>query len=130
MEHRIVRQELSPNGRFSLDVSWLGYLTPYFLATFRCVDGSAGFGEGGGGFGPYPAASPNELSNALDIRWDLPDNVCGIYLGTCCYGLFRFGASRRRARASFRGNNSDPFTDDEIAWFCAKTHIQFRSSKK
>jgi hypothetical protein len=114
-----IRQELSPNGRFSLDVFSPGE-TPYFLATFRCIDGSAGLGELNAWFGPYPAASPDELV----IRWDLPDHVCGFYLGSYCYGLFRFGAGRRRARGSFRVQAS--FSVEEIAWFCAKDQLRNR----
>jgi hypothetical protein len=126
MERVIIRHELSPNGRFSLDVSQPDETTPCFLATFRCVDGTAGLGELSVSFGPYPPASPDELV----IRWDLPDHVCGLYLGSHCYGLFRFGAGRRRARGDFRCQNRPPFTDEEIAWFCSRTHVQFRASRE
>jgi hypothetical protein len=125
MEPVIIRHELSPNGRFSLDISEPDEASPYYLATFRCVDGSAGLGGMDVSFGPYFAALPDELV----IRWDLPDHVCGLFLGSHCYGLFRFGASRRRVRGSFRCRNHPPFTDEEIAWFCSKTRVQFRISR-
>jgi hypothetical protein len=119
MKNNLIRRELSPNGRFSVEVSAPTESTPYFLARFQCVDGSCGVFNSENWFGPFPPALPEELT----IRWDLPDNVCGLYLGSHCYGLYRAGAQRRRHRGSFR---TRPFTDEEIAWFCAKTHVQFR----
>jgi hypothetical protein len=124
MKSVVIRQEISPNGRFSLDVFPPDEITFCFIATLRCIDGSAGLGQMGAGFGPYPAVSPDELA----IRWDLPNHVCGIYLGSCCYGLFRFGNGRRRTRGRFRAGIELPFTEEEITWFCAKTHQQFRAS--
>jgi hypothetical protein len=118
----VIYQGVSPNGKFSLEVTRPGETDPYFLATFRCIDGSAGIAEMGTSFGPYPTAARDELA----IRWDLPDNVCGLYLGSDCYGLFRFGRSRRRTRGSFRCQLQPPFAEAEIDWFCAKTHTQFR----
>ena len=120
MESVIIRQERSPNGRFSLDVSRADETTVYLLATFRCMDGSAGIGELNAWFGPYRAVLPEELV----VRWDLPDQVCGLYLGSSCYGLFRFGPGRRQVRGSFR--SQVPFTAEEITWFCSRTHVQFR----
>ena len=125
MKNNLIFRELSPNGRFRIEVSAPTESTPYFLASFRCVDGSCGMLSSGYWFGPFPPA----LSEEFTIRWDLPDNVCGFYLGTHCYGLYRMGAQRRRHRGSFRCANDTPFTDEEIAWFCAKTHVQFRRPK-
>ena|SRR5579871_6895793 len=118
----VIHRELSPNGRFSVEVSMPNEDTPYFGVIFCCVDGSCGTLQTGGWFGPFPPAS----ADSFFIRWDLPDNVCGLYLGSDCYGLFRVGAGRRRNRGWYRVVNEQPFSQEEIAWFCSKTHVQFR----
>jgi hypothetical protein len=109
----------SPNGRFSLEISGPIDDTSYFMATFRCVDGSAGVGELGAAFGFAEPSGQEPI-----VRWDLPDNVCGLYLDGKCWGLFRFGAGRRRHRGSFRASGQDAFNTEEIADFCAVKRAQ------
>ena len=58
----------------------------------------------------------------LAIRWDLPDNVCGLYVAGECFLLFRYGAGRRRRRDSYRVGQGEGFNQREVEWFCAKAH--------
>jgi len=64
------------------------------------------------------------------VRWGLPDDVCAIYVGDECWALFRYGARRRRKREYSRTDYwQEPFSDDEIAWVCAKKHVQERGRR-
>ena len=117
MTNDLLFQASSPNGRFRLEVTGPDERVPTFRATFQCVDGSASLIElRGVSFGPFPPAPPETLA----VRWNLPDNVCGLFLASGCYGLFRCGAGRRGRRGRFRRGDQEPFTDEEIAAFCAR----------
>ncbi|MEO7714769.1 MAG: hypothetical protein ABIY70_01085 [Capsulimonas sp.] len=120
-ERCVILNDESSKGRWGF-VIYTTTNSPYIRADIRNLDQSAGGALLGISFGPYPPLKDPKVT----IRWDLPDNVCGIYIDADCYGLFRCGAGRRRARGSFRAGIQTPFTEDEIAWFCAKTHVQFR----
>ena len=124
-DRTVILQENSATGRWSFTVYTACDTRDRqcLLVDIKNLDHSAGLGElRGAGFGPYPSPSEPNIS----LRWDLPDNVCGIYSDAGCYFLFRCGAGRRRTRWNSRLGPS-PFREDEIAWFCAKTHIQFKN---
>ena len=113
--------EHSPCGRWNVVVYTDG-TSEYLRADIYNLDRSAGLGALiGASFGPYPAPADADIS----LRWDLPDKVCGFYIASDCYGLFRYGRSRRRERCNFRAGSQLPFSADEIEYFCAKSHVQF-----
>ena len=119
--------EVSPSGRWSLLI-YTTPDTPYLRADLINLDHSVGCCSAihGISFGPHTPVSVSELS----VRWDLPDNVLGLFVGTTCYGLFRCGAGRRRNRGTFRtGLAENAFTDGEIDWFCATSHVQYRHAR-
>jgi len=122
----VILSEQSPNGRWSLVM----YITPgvqYIQADIRNIDRSVGCCSELGGISIGPWLPDAVAISEVIVRWDLPDNVLGLYVGSDCYGLFRCGAGRRRARGKFRaGRPENAFTSDEIEWFCAKSHVQFR----
>ena len=60
----------------------------------------------------------------LSVRWDLPNNACGMYLGDHCYAMFRWGARHRRNRELYHTGRDRFFSDEEIARFCAKNRSQ------
>jgi hypothetical protein len=120
----IVLSETSPNRRWTLTV----YTAPgsaYYLADICNIDNTVGCCSRllGASFGQSPRWSATDVS----VRWDLPDNVLGLFVGAECFGLFRCGAGRRRSRGQFRCGLKG-FSTDEIDWFCAKTHTQFKRS--
>jgi hypothetical protein len=124
-ESELVLSECSPNGRWNVQI-YIIPDEPYLRVDIYNIDQSVGcYGAFHGiGFGPYAFVSTSELR----LRWDLPDSVLGFYVGADCYGLFRCGAGRRRNRGEFR-SGLNVFTSDEIDWFCAKSHIQYKCSR-
>jgi hypothetical protein len=108
----------SPDGRWSVEVNGPTEVAPEFYAVFE-HDGQAFIGF------PFGYAAPTAM---LKVRWDLPDSVCGLYLGEDCYALFRWGPRRRRRRESYCTGHGNHFGDDEIRWFCAKKRVQQRRS--
>ncbi len=92
----VILSLISPNGRFSLKILGPYEATSDYLAEFRCIDGSCCVGLNGGWFGPGQSASPADIV----VDWGLPDNVCGFFVASQCYGLFR---CRRR-----RGTRPEP----------------------
>ena len=116
----IVYESQSPNGEWELRVLAPTETAPEFYATFKRV------GEPGGIEFPFGfTADPTHLK----VSWDLPDNVCGLYVKDECYGLFRYGARRRRRRERFRVGEDKPFAQEEIAWMCKKKRTQQRYRK-
>ncbi len=118
----LILTEYSPNGRWKLTV----YTTPeshYFRADMANTDHSVGCCSEvrGLSFGPYPHGSSSEIS----VRWDLPNNVLGIYVREACYLLFRCGAGRRRNRYQITFGLAT-FSAEHVEWFCAKHRAQFR----
>ena len=79
-------------------------------------------------FGPYRWPGRGWTSSDLEAKVSvrsLPDNVAGLFVGDECYVMFRCGASRRRRRLC-ANMPPKPFTQEEIDWFCAKKHVQYR----
>jgi hypothetical protein len=70
------------------------------------------------GFGV--ACAPEDLV----VKWDLPDNTCGVFIMANCYLLFRYGARRNRRREYPRLSMLPPFSQAEIDWICQKHHYQ------
>jgi hypothetical protein len=112
-----VLQETSPDGVWTLEIEGPTSTASFFYAVFR----QGGKGYMGVSFG-Y-ATDPSKIS----VRWDYPDNVCGIAIGSECYLLFRWGARRRRRRERYRRGEGQAFTTEEISWFCEKDHSRRQS---
>jgi len=107
-----VARETSPDGVWTLEINGPTQAAPSFYAVFRRGDEhymGVPFGY---------AADPAMVR----VRWDYPDKVCGIAIGSECYLLFRWGARRRRRRERCRIGEGGGFTPDEISWFCDKDH--------
>lgn len=119
-DRTVVLSEVSANGRWLLSVQKVN-ITQYLLADVQYIGNiPVGCVSYGMWFGPYGIAPDADISIRL-----LPDNVAGFYVDDNCYAMFRCGAARRRNRPRSCAN-SGPFTEDEIAYFCARTHLQYR----
>ena len=102
--------ESSPDGRWSLTIDSSSGAHPALYAIFRCTDGR---------YMGVPFGYAVDSSD-LEIRWDLPDKVCGVSIKGKCYLLFRYGAGRRRNREHYRISPAPPFSDEEIAGICSR----------
>src|SRR5919201_1470658 len=107
-----VLQETSPDGLWTLEVQGPTRTAPSFYAAFR---------QGGKSYTGVPFGYATDRSK-ISVRWDYPDKVCGVSIGSECYLLFRWGAPRRRRRARYRCGEGRAFTVEEISWFCEKDH--------
>src|SRR6266496_1472821 len=116
MKRGVVIHEKSPDKRWDLKISGPTQVAPHFYADFR--SSQVGMNAFPFGYNTYP--------DKVKVRWDLPDNVCGIFIEAQCYALFRYGSRRRRRREGYRLSEAEPFTVSEIAWFCAKKHLTLK----
>lgn len=108
MSNRQVRlKEVSPNGLWEIEILAPSQVTYSYYFTFRRVGEEGKYGV------PFGYAG-----EPLEVRWDLPDNVCGVYVGSECFVLFRYGARRRRRREQHRLGKGNGFTAQQIEWFC------------
>ena len=112
----VIVQEASPDGVWTLEIHGPTQAAPAFYAVFR--QGGERYGEHYMGV-PFGYATD---STKVSVRWDYPDKVCGIAIGSECYLLFRWGPRRRRRRERGRLGEGRAFTLDEISWFCNKNH--------
>jgi len=108
-------QSTSPDGLWKLEISGPTVVANRsFYAHFRRKpDYDRGF----------PFGYPTDPAD-LNIRWDLPDNVCGVFIKSECYILLPYGARRRRKREHYRVGQGNAFSPEEIAWLCSKDHTQ------
>jgi hypothetical protein len=116
-ERAVAYSGLSPGILWALEISGPTQVSDSYYARWQGKDYSLGIPFG------Y-VAPPQELS----VCWDLPDEVCGIYIGQKCYLLFRYGPRRRRRRELYRLGEEAAFSDEDIAWFCAKKRSQAQAS--
>jgi hypothetical protein len=107
-----VGQETSPDGVWTLEIHGPTEAASAFYAVFR---------QGSDRYRGVPFGYATDPSS-IHVRWDYPDKVCGIGIGSECYLLFRWGARRRRRREHWRVGEGRAFTPEEISWFCAKDH--------
>ena len=114
---RTVRREIAPKGLWEIEILEPIPAARGYYFKFRRPGEDAGWGVPFGYEG-----------QPLDLLWDLPDNVCGVYIGSECFLLFRYGASRRRRREQYRLGEGNAFPEEEIQWFCAKDHRAKRAS--
>jgi len=107
-----VAQETSPDGVWTLEIHGPTEAAPSFYAVFR---------QGDQHYMGVPFGYAADTAT-VRVRWDYPDKVCGIAIGSECYLLFRWGARRRRWREGCRVGEGRAFTPDEISWFCERDH--------
>jgi hypothetical protein len=107
-----VAREASPDGGWTLEIHGPSKAASSLYAVFR---------QGSTRYMGVPFGYATDPSR-IRIRWDYPDKVCGIAIGSECYLLFRWGARRRRRRERVRLGEGRAFTQDEISWFCNKDH--------
>lgn len=113
-DRQSVLRSTSPDGQWELTIQGPTPTLQSFYAVFSRI------GDGVNGF---PFGYPTDEKDVV-VRWDLPDQTCGIFIKKGCYALFRYGARRRRKREYCRTGETNPFTEEEIAWICAKKHSQ------
>ncbi len=113
-ERERVLQEVAPNGKWTLTIEGPTAIAPHFYADFRGEEGREFY------MFPFGFATPAEQ---VQVLWDLPNHVCGLFLGNKCYGLFYYGPKRRRIkRERARLRVDKPFNEDAIAWFTKREH--------
>jgi hypothetical protein len=113
-DRQLVLRSTSPDGQWELTVQGPTPTSQSFYAVFS---------RRGDGINAFPFGYPTDEKNVV-VRWDLPDQTCGIFIGKDCFALFRYGARRRRRREYCRTGEINPFGEEEIAWICAKKHSQ------
>lgn len=53
--------------------------------------------------------------SAIKVKWDLPGDICAIYVDNDCYLMFNYGIWRFHSREYFRQDPEPPFTAEDIA---------------
>ena len=109
----------SPNGVWTISIRGPSPSSDCFGATFEGKGYSMGV--------PFGFEAPVA---ALELRWDLPDSVLGVFIQDRCYLLFRWGPSRRRHRAHFRVGAGNAFTPEEVAWVCSRDHSDAEARRR
>lgn len=109
-DREVLRKEKSPGNEWSLYIYGPSSDTrdsdqPFFYASFRKIAKdkyiAVPFGR---------LADPSEIS----VKWDLPGDVCAIYIGGDCYVLFNYGIWRFHSREFFRRHPEPPFGAKEM----------------
>jgi len=110
----------SPASHASPDGAWRLEITkPQMTGLYAVFISTAGYF----GFRFGRDASPQDI----EVRWDLPDKVCGGFIDGDCYFLFRYGPKRRRNREWSRWYAQPPFTAWEIAAVCGRGSLPHRA---
>ena len=82
MERGCIYQENAPSGGWSLTICAPNGSGACFYADFRNEALPAYFAF------PFGYDAQTE---ALEVRWNLPNDVCGLYLNGDCYALLNYG---------------------------------------
>jgi len=102
-----VLQESAPDKSWDVVVTGPTDAAPSFYADFRASEGRD--------FSMFPFGFTMPVEQ-VQVRWDLPNSVCGLFLEGKCYGLFYYGPKRRRIdRDRARLRSEKPFNEDAVA---------------
>ena len=120
-ERDCIYQENAPSGGWRLSILAPNWDGACFYADFRNASLPVYFG-----FTAYFCFSfgYNAPVESLEVRWNLPNDVCGLYLDGACYALLNYGKPQQRHRGNpYRAvrkepYNKAPFNQYAIAWFC------------
>jgi hypothetical protein len=109
MNREIIYSSLSPNKEWNLVILSPSAESPNFYAQIRHVSSKEthtfSFGI---------SAALNECK----VEWDLPKDVCGLFVAQNCYGMFYYGTGQRsKPRYRARTSPKDPFSIKALADF-------------
>ena len=119
MSREIIFSSLSPNQEWKLVVFAPSAEAPNFYAEIKR--------EASKEYYAFPFginAPPNELR----VQWDLPQDVCGLFVAQDCYAMFYYGINQRnKPRYRARTSQKKPFRAESITDFGKENLLHYEA---
>jgi hypothetical protein len=119
MSREIIYSSSSPNQEWHLVIYAPSAEAPIFYAEIQRTKPKEYFA-----FSCGISASPNEFS----VQWDLPQDVCGLYVAQSCYAMFYYGINQRnKPRYRARTSSKKPFSAESIVDFGKENLLHYET---